>query len=197
MTQGTQGSALPGTEKGECPPRCLVGSNRGSGYLSVAVSSPVPLPEQKNWLCHSPGTAHDTGNMTSCIYTCKRHCLQHGQEQKDLLTLVNKPGQLRRLQTCTGTSQGTGKSVWECAMVRTLFGVEKKRFGGVLKTMARGTSSRSLVSCGGRRQAAPGKASPGRAQRSQPTPVLVLAAGFHSNISLSKYLSAESSYQHV
>lgn len=66
-----QESTLPGAEKGKWPPRRLAGSYQGSGYLSVAVSSPVPLSEQKNWLCRPSRAAHDTGNMTSPICICK------------------------------------------------------------------------------------------------------------------------------
>lgn len=59
---------------------------------------------------------------------------------------VKKPGQLWRLQTSTGDQPGHWEiSLGMCCGQDPVW-VEKKRFGGVLKTMARGTSSRSLLS---------------------------------------------------
>lgn len=152
------------------------------------VSSPVPLLEQKNWLCHPSWTAHDTGNVTSPTGTHRRHCLQHRQEHKDLLQVSQGSSGGCRHPRGPGWDQGEhwGLSLGMC------YGQDLA--GSTEKGLWR------MPAVGGRCQAAPrgpGKAGPGRAQHTQLPPMLVLAAGFHSNISLSKYLSAESSYQHV
>lgn len=151
--------------------------------MSVAVSSPVPLLEQKNWLCHPSWTAHDTGNVTSPTATHSRHCLQHRHEHKDLLQASqgSSGGCRHPWEPGLGPGEHWGCSLGMCYGQDPAGRTEKGLWG--------------MPAVGGRCQADPG--GPGRAQHSQLPPKLVLAAGFHSNISLSKYLSAESSYQHV
>lgn len=103
----------------------------------------LPSPTFRAEKLAQPRTAHDTRNMTSHIHTCKRYCLQHGQEQKD--PLHASPGS----SGCCRHPQGPGRAlgtqsgnVWECVVVKILMEVNRG-FRSVLKISVRATSSRS------------------------------------------------------
>lgn len=74
--------------------------------MSVVVSSPAPLWEQKNWLCHQSQTAHDTGNVT---HRYPREALPPARAGAER-AFASESGQLWRLQTSRGTSPGSRES---------------------------------------------------------------------------------------